>query len=116
MDVRDSKVFPDGRSPLFPLIMPSCRSLSMPSTGPLATAVRAVLLCGVYFVAAKLSLQSFASIHQSVSPVWATTGIALAALILGGYGLWPGVFAGAYLVNATTSGAWVSLGIAAGNT
>jgi PAS domain S-box-containing protein len=79
--------------------------------------IRAALLCAVYTAAGRLALRWFASIHASASPVWAPTGIALAALLLWGYRLWPGVFAGAFLVNLFTSGAvGSSLGIAAGNT
>jgi signal transduction histidine kinase/integral membrane sensor domain MASE1 len=73
-------------------------------------------LAAVYFVSGKFGL-SLASMNRSASPVWPPTGIALAALLLWGYGLWPGVFAGAFLVNITTQGpVLMALGIAAGNT
>lgn len=55
--------------------------------------------------------------NASVSVVWPATGIAIAALLLGGAELWPAVFAGAFLVNLTTTGdLGSSLGIATGNT
>ena len=74
------------------------------------------LLMGAYFAAAKLGL-SFALVHPSATPVWAPTGIALAALLSFGYGAWPAIFIAAFLVNATTAGSVAtSLGIAAGNT
>ncbi len=69
-----------------------------------------------YFVAAALGLQ-LAYVHPSATPVWAPTGIALAALLTWGRGVWPGVFAGAFLVNLVTEGnVATSLGIAIGNT
>jgi signal transduction histidine kinase len=70
----------------------------------------------VYFLAGRLGL-TFAAVHASASPVWPPTGIAVAALLLLGYRAWPAIFAGAFLVNVTTSGAILaSVGIAAGNT
>jgi signal transduction histidine kinase len=73
-------------------------------------------LAAVYLVAGKISL-SLASVHASASAVWPPTGIALAAFLLFGRGVWPAILAGAFLVNATTEGnAATSLGIAAGNT
>lgn len=73
-------------------------------------------LTSVYFVAGKLGLQ-FAFVHASATAVWPPTGIALAALLLLGYRVWPAILLGAFLVNATTAGnVWTSLGIATGNT
>ena len=69
-----------------------------------------------YFLAGKLGLH-FAFVHASASAVWPPTGIALAALLLLGRRAWPAVFAGAFLVNLTTSDSIPSsLGIAVGNT
>jgi PAS domain S-box-containing protein len=74
------------------------------------------LLAALYFVVAKGGL-SFASIHPSATPVWPPSGIALAALLLGGFRLWPAVFAGAFLANIVTFGSILtSLAIAGGNT
>src|SRR5271156_6288857 len=73
-------------------------------------------LAAIYFVAGKLGL-SMAFVHPSSTAVWPPTGIALAALLLLGYRIWPGIFLGAFLVNLTTVGTiWTSLGIATGNT
>ena len=70
----------------------------------------------VYFIAGKLGL-SLAFLHASASPVWPSAGIALAVLLLLGYRIWPAIFVGAFLVNATTAGNVASsLAIAAGNT
>ena len=74
------------------------------------------VLAGVYFAAGKLGLR-LAFEHASATAVWPPTGIALAAMLLFGYRMWPAIFVGAFLVNATTAGSvWTSLGIAAGNT
>jgi diguanylate cyclase (GGDEF)-like protein len=70
----------------------------------------------VYLIAGKLGL-SMAFVHPSSTAVWPPTGIALAALLILGYRVWPGVFVGAFLVNVTTVGTILtSLGIATGNT
>jgi integral membrane sensor domain MASE1/anti-sigma regulatory factor (Ser/Thr protein kinase) len=37
---------------------------------------------------------------KQITAVWPPTGIALAALVLGGYRMWPGVFIGAFVANA----------------
>jgi len=71
-----------------------------------------------YFVAGRFCLE-FTYYHDNVTPVpWAPTGLALAALILFGRRLWPGIFVGSLLVNLELpSGSWlVQLGIAIGNT
>src|SRR5687768_5802017 len=73
-------------------------------------------LAAAYFVAAKLGLR-LAYVHPSATAVWPGTGIALAAFLILGYGAWPAIFIGAFLVNATTAGnAGTSLVIALGNT
>ena len=70
----------------------------------------------VYLVSAKFGLAS-AVVHPSATAIWPPTGIALAALILFGYPLWPGIFLGALFANLTTAGSiWTSTGIAVGNT
>ena len=73
-------------------------------------------LFAVYFVAGKLGLR-LAFMHPSATPVWPPTGITLAAFLLLGYRVWPGILAGAFLVNLTTAGSVAtSAGIAFGNT
>jgi PAS domain S-box-containing protein len=66
-------------------------------------------LVGVYVGAAKVGIESSVA-HGVITPVWAPTGIALAALVLFGLRLWPAVLLGAFIANAI-SGA--SLGEAA---
>lgn len=76
----------------------------------------AAVLAVVYFAAGKLGLQ-LAFVNASASPVWPCTGLALAALLLFGFQVWPGILAGAFFVNLTTAGnVETSVGIAAGNT
>jgi integral membrane sensor domain MASE1 len=54
---------------------------------------------------------------SSVTAVWPPTGIALAALVLWGASVWPGVSLGAFLANAWTGVPLVTLfGITCGNT
>jgi diguanylate cyclase (GGDEF)-like protein len=73
-------------------------------------------LATVYFVAAKLGLK-LAFVHASATPVWPATGIALAVFLSLGYGVWPGIFVGAFLANLTTAGSVAtSIGIGLGNT
>src|SRR6267142_2426555 len=73
-------------------------------------------LAGVYFVAAKIGFM-LAFVHASSTAVWPPTGIALAANLLLGYRVWPGVLLGAFLANVTTEGTIAtSTGIAVGNT
>ncbi len=70
----------------------------------------------VYFVAAELGL-SLAFIHTNVSPVWPPTGVAVAAVLLLGFRVWPGILIGAFAANVLTPIPIGSvLGIAAGNT
>src|SRR5213593_2916917 len=74
------------------------------------------ILAIIYFIVGKLGLM-LASLHASASPVWPSAGIALAAMLLFGYRVWPAIFLGAFLANLTTAGSVAtSLGIATGNT
>src|SRR5436305_15322812 len=80
------------------------------------TPFTAVLLTVLYFIAGKLSLK-LAFLYASASPVWPPAGIALAAMLLFGYRVWPAIFVGAFLVNLTTAGnVATSFAIATGNT
>ena len=69
-----------------------------------------------YFLLAKLGLQ-LASINPSASPIWAPTGLAFAAVILGGVRFFPAILIGAFAANAATAGTLeTSAAIAVGNT
>jgi len=74
-----------------------------------------IALVGLYVVSGKLGLM-LAVVHPSTTAVWAPTGIALAALLVLGYRVWPCLLLAAFLVNITTAGTVAtSLGIALGN-
>jgi PAS domain S-box-containing protein len=74
------------------------------------------VLFGVYVAAARLGIELSVA-HGVITPVWAPTGIALAALVLYGRRLWPAVALGALVANAL-SGASIqeAAAIAVGNT
>jgi class 3 adenylate cyclase/integral membrane sensor domain MASE1 len=79
-------------------------------------AAKVVGVTGAYYGAAKLGLD-LAFETKSVTAVWPPTGIALAALVLWGYRLWPGVALGAFLANSWTGiPLYAVLGITLGNT
>lgn len=74
-----------------------------------------LLLVIVYVLAGKFGL-SLAFRNASASPIWPPSGIALAAVLLWGYRCGWAIFIGAFLVNITTQGSWVtSLAIGCGN-
>lgn len=76
-------------------------------------------LAAVYLIAGKFGLM-LAFVNTSASAVWPASGIALAALLILGYRVWPGIFLGAFLVNYSTNhsaaGLVASIGISVGNT
>ncbi len=84
-----------------------------------------MLLALVYYAAARLGLL-LAFAKSNASPVWPPSGIALAALLLMGARIWPGIALGAFLANSAvfvltgvgtnTATVLVSLCIAGGNT
>jgi PAS domain S-box-containing protein len=78
--------------------------------------VRMGILCAIYVSAAKLGL-SLDAVSGFATAVWPPTGIALVALTLFGYRLWPGITLGAFLVNASAGAPFlVASGMAVGNT
>jgi integral membrane sensor domain MASE1/anti-sigma regulatory factor (Ser/Thr protein kinase) len=85
-------------------------------SGRLEASIWGLVLAAAYFASAKLGL-ALAFSNESVTAVWPPTGIALAALVLWGRGLWPGVLLGAFLANVTTDvPVYTAAGIAVGNT
>lgn len=78
--------------------------------------VKIVLLAALYFGFAKLGIELSVA-HGVITPVWAPTGLSLAALLLFGYRLWPGVALGALVANATSDlPVGLAAAIAVGNT
>src|SRR5262245_39584258 len=76
----------------------------------------AILTAAVYVAGAKMGLR-LAFVADQVTVVWPPTGIALCAVLLLGYRIWPAIAIGAFIANLTTpTPALTSLGIAAGNT
>jgi diguanylate cyclase (GGDEF)-like protein/PAS domain S-box-containing protein len=75
-----------------------------------------VALAVVYFAAAKFGL-TLALTAEQVTLIWPPTGLALAAVLALGTGVWPSLFVGAFLANATVhEPLLVAACIAAGNT
>jgi integral membrane sensor domain MASE1 len=75
-----------------------------------------LLVAVAYVVAAKLGF-TLAFTTKQVTAVWPPTGIALAALLLWGYRVWPGIWLGAFASNLLSSEAvWTAAAIATGNT
>ena len=91
-------------------------SASPPLQSSLSYAVELLAIGLAYFVFAKVGL-ALASIHPNASPIWPPTGLALAVVMLRGYRVWPAIFLGAWLANATTAGSvYTAAAIAFGNT
>jgi PAS domain S-box-containing protein len=79
-------------------------------------AFQLAVLAALYVVAAKLGIELSVA-HGVITPVWAPTGIAIAALFLLGLRFWPAVALGAFIANATSDASiGVSAAIAVGNT
>jgi signal transduction histidine kinase len=75
-----------------------------------------LVIAFAYFAAAKLGL-SLAFATKQVTAIWPPIGIALASLLLLGFRIWPGIFLGAFLANATSGEPlFTALGIGFGNT
>lgn len=78
--------------------------------------VRVALLVVLYISTATLGL-ALDAVGGFATAVWPPTGLALAALVLGGYRLWPGITLGAFFVNALAGAPLaVAAGMAFGNT
>jgi PAS domain S-box-containing protein len=67
-------------------------------TGSISTFSFILILAAVYFISARLSL-FLAFEGTNASPVWPPTGVALAAVLIAGYRVTPGIFTGAFLAN-----------------
>ena len=61
----------------------------------------AIAVAAAYVVTGKLGI-SLSVAHGVITPVWAPTGIALAALLVFGRSMWPAVAAAAFLTNVTS--------------
>ena len=74
------------------------------------------LVCIAYFAAGRVGLAApFTS--GNVSPVWPASGIALSAVLLLGWRIWPGIALGAFLTNLLSPIPHIAAaGLALGNT
>lgn len=70
------------------------------NTGKYIAQIALVLLA--YLVAGKLGQAATNIRSGNIGPVWPAFGVALAAVLLYGYRVWPGIFAGQFLVAALT--------------
>jgi PAS domain S-box-containing protein len=73
-----------------------------------------MLLAGAYFAAAKFGLQ-LAYLNGAVAALWPPVGIGIAALVLWGPRLWPGIVIGDLLVANTSAPVGTVLGQVTGN-
>ncbi|MFJ8083186.1 MASE1 domain-containing protein [Streptomyces sp. NPDC096205] len=85
---------------------------------PAATGFTILAVALVYAVTGKLGLLAQVVVEGArITPLWPPTGVALAALLLFGVRIWPGIALGALLVMASLGPlTWAALAIAAGNT
>ena len=75
-----------------------------PRAHPLGSDVVRLILVGfAYFTLAYLGLR-LASINPSATPIWAPTGLAIAAVLLWGHRIAPAIFIAAFLINQLTAG------------
>jgi len=58
-----------------------------------------VIVLVSYFLAGKLGQATTAIRSGNIGPVWPAFGVALAAVLLFGYRVWPGIFIGVFLVD-----------------
>ena len=107
-------------STLSPAATPNVAGSSSPRRTDVAAVLRhlaALLALTIIYAGAARTGLMLDAIAGFATLVWAPTGIALAALLLFGYRLWPAVFLGAFAVNLWTGAPLVAaLGIALGNT
>ena len=81
-----------------------------------ATIVQIAIIAAAYFVVARIGLQLDA-VAGFATLVWASSGIALASLLLFGYRVWPAIAIGAFAINYVTGAPILAaVGIAFGNT
>src|SRR6266511_3149140 len=117
--LQERRIVPGTREivPRWQTIRQTTRHLVQMMMSPVfACTVNVGLLCLIYVSTAKLGL-SLDAVSGFATAVWPPTGLALAALILGGFRLWPGIALGAFLVNLSAGAPLlVACGMALGNT
>jgi signal transduction histidine kinase len=100
-----------------PIVDPRSGDWRSPTAGAGAARYVAgvVLLAGAYYGAAKLGLE-LAYLHGAVTALWPPVGVGIAALVLFGPRLWPGVLLGDLLVGDFSTPMGTVMGQTAGNT
>jgi signal transduction histidine kinase len=78
-------------------------------------AIEVGLVTGLYYGAARAGLR-LAYLHGSVTALWPPVGVGIAALVIGGPSLWPGIVAGDLLVADFSTPWGTVLGQTVGNT
>ncbi|MGJ8569275.1 MAG: CHASE domain-containing protein [Hoeflea sp.] len=66
---------------------------------------RILLVCALYFISGRLGLL-LAVPPGYATVIWPPSGIALGALFIYGWRLWPGILLGSFLLNSSISGAY----------
>ena len=86
---------------------------AVPPYGHLTTGL---LITAGYVAAAQIGFR-LAFVAEQITTVWAPTGIAIAALLLCGIRLWPAIWIGALIANASSAAPlWTAFVLATGNT
>lgn len=98
-------------------IMTKTPSLQLPQIKSIALyLIKILVLAVIYHLAARVGLK-MAYVQANTSPVWPPTGIGLAALLIFGYQLWPGISLGVLIGSLLTGAPFLlALGITIGNT
>jgi len=78
-------------------------------------ALQVLAVAAAYYLGARAGLL-LAEVNDQVTPLWPPTGIALAAFLVLGPRVWPGVALGAFVANAALGPLDVAAAIAVGNT
>jgi len=87
----------------------------MASRKNLILSARILFLALIYFVTGKFGLEY--ALNHFATIIWAPSGLAVAAVLIFGYRMWPGIFLGAFAVNFTSGAPLIAaLGVAGGNT
>ncbi len=84
--------------------------------GTIKTVLITLLVAASYFLSAKAVYPLSLGESSSIFAIWPPTGVALVFLLHQGRIVVPGIFLGAFLLNATISSPLVALEIAVGNT
>jgi PAS domain S-box-containing protein len=92
------------------------RRLRLRSSGTVRLVGIGLIVAAAYVLGARIGFH-FAFVAEQVTTVWAPTGVGIASLLLWGVSLWPAVWAGAFIANASsTAPLWTAAAVATGNT